>query len=94
MSSTFWTGVLSSAQTPSALRTSPPPRMNISKHTKQMMSFAQGVRQDVEAHVPNAKSFYVVFDAASNATMGTGKVVLQEFNVRDPAIFFPRYDDS
>lgn len=56
------------------------------------MSFAQGVRQDIEAYVPNADSFYVSFDAASNATMGMGKVALQEFNARDPTVFFPRYD--
>lgn len=54
--------------------------------------FGQGVRQDVEAHVPNADCFYVAFDAASNATMGMGKVALQEFNARDPTGYFPRYD--
>eukprot|EP00752_Nemacystus_decipiens_P006514 g5866.t1 len=55
-----------------------------------------GVRQEIEAHVPHADRFYVAFDAASNATMGMGKVTLQEFNARDPAVFFPRgpYNDS
>lgn len=63
------------------------------KKTKKNVFFEQGVRQDVEAYVPNAKSFYVAFDAASNTTMGTGKVALQEFNARNPTVFFPRYDD-
>ncbi|CAN0353572.1 unnamed protein product, partial [Ectocarpus sp. 12 AP-2014] len=52
--------------------------------------YPKGVRQDIEAYVPNADSFYVAFDAASNATMGMGKVALQEFNARDPKLFFPR----
>ncbi|CAM9625890.1 unnamed protein product [Ectocarpus fasciculatus] len=52
--------------------------------------YPKGVRQDIEAYVPNADSFYVSFDAASNATMGMGKVALQEFNARDPTVFFPR----
>lgn len=49
------------------------------------------MRQDVEAYVPNAEYFYVAFDAASNATMGMGKVALQEFDARDPTVFYPRY---
>lgn len=32
----------------------------------------------------------MAFDASSNATMGMGKVALQEFNAGDPAVFFPR----
>eukprot|EP00903_Cladosiphon_okamuranus_P008728 g8360.t1 len=52
--------------------------------------YPKGVRQDVEAHVPNADCFYVAFDAASNATMGMGKIALQEFSARDPAVFYPR----
>ncbi|CBJ48393.1 Chain A, Crystal Structure Of The Bard1 Ankyrin Repeat Domain And Its Functional Consequences pdb/3C5R/B Chain B, Crystal Structure Of The Bard1 Ankyrin Repeat Domain And Its Functional Consequences [Ectocarpus siliculosus] len=52
--------------------------------------YPKGVRQDIEAYVANADSFYVAFDAASNATIGMGKVALQEFNARDPKLFFPR----
>ncbi|CAN0543532.1 unnamed protein product, partial [Ectocarpus sp. 12 AP-2014] len=52
--------------------------------------YPKGVRQDIEAYVPNTDSFYVAFDAASNATMGMGKVALHEFNARDPKLFFPR----
>lgn len=36
----------------------------------------------------------MAFDAASNATMGMGKVALQEFNARDPAVFSPRYETT
>lgn len=55
-----------------------------------MNAFAQGVRQDIEAEVPGADCFYVAFDAASNTTMGGGKVAMQELNARTPVAIFPR----
>ena len=40
--------------------------------------------------MPGADHFYVAFDAASNATMGTGKVALREPNAENAAVFSPR----
>lgn len=53
--------------------------------------YAQGIRQEFEACVPGADHFYVAFDAASNATMGTGKVALREPHAEHPAVFSPRW---